>query len=148
MFRRPRWTEGGCCSSSSVKRRCCHFSDRLSGKFEISTLLNGKRNANGANVIVLVVSPLAKGSWHRGLRAPTDWSSEIQACFRKAAEDFLDAKFQTMLWSEDSPLSHCVTLIELLKLRVPHLVTPSEYILRGYVRRFVKISQANSKRTS
>ena len=39
----------------------------------------------------------------KGKRASADWRSETQACFRKTAVDFLDAKFQNMLLKVSSP---------------------------------------------
>jgi len=41
-----------------VEGLCYNFADWLWKKSDISTLRNGKRNANGANVVVLIVSPL------------------------------------------------------------------------------------------
>ena len=41
----------------------------------------------------------------KGGRASADWRSEIQACFQKTTEDFLDTKFQNMLQNKDSPLT-------------------------------------------
>ena len=66
----------------------------------MNSILNGKRNANeeksGANVET--TEERAQDPFHRFVnkarRASPDWRSELQACFRKTAEDFLDAKFQ------------------------------------------------------
>lgn len=74
----------------------------------------GKRNASGANVIVLFVSPLksimkAQIEKMEELRIPSIILStkdnmtlligEVKntSLFRKTAEDFLDAKFQNLL---------------------------------------------------
>ena len=48
------------CYSSSVKRHCCNFADRLWEKSHISNLRSSKRNANNANFVVLIVLSLSR----------------------------------------------------------------------------------------
>ena len=60
-FFAQRWTERGCCSSSSAETRCCNFADQLCATSDTSTLCNGRRNANVANFVVLSRRP--KVSW-------------------------------------------------------------------------------------
>lgn len=75
---------------------------------DILALHNGKRNTNGANVVVFIVllpksivkeqiKEMEEDSFHcfvnKGQHASADCQrSEIQACFQRTAEDFLDAK--------------------------------------------------------
>ena len=50
-----RWTERGCCSSSSVERHSCNFAYWLRGKSDISTLMQ----------MVWMLLFLSKASWKK-----------------------------------------------------------------------------------
>ena len=110
-----------------VEGRCCNVANRLWEKSDISTLRNGKRNANGANVVVLIVLPLKSivkdqmgemeeiGIPSIALSTKDDVLLLIGEAKCKlvfgAVEDFLHAKFENMLKNEDSLLHNCVMLI-------------------------------------
>ena len=109
-----RWTDRGCCSCSVIARCYCNFANRLWGKSDISTLPNSKKNPN---VRMLRQIEEIKELWifstfFQQMRPCHCWLAKPNASlFWKTVWDFLDAKFQNVLHSEDFPLNSCVTLI-------------------------------------
>ena len=113
-FFAQRRTEGGCCSSSSIERRC-NFVDRVWGKSDISPLRKGKRNA--------IVRMLKQIEEMKEVRILPSFCKQRKKCFcwlrkrntsrfQMTMQDFLMQTFmQNILQNEASPLKNCVGLI-------------------------------------